>query len=199
MFKLFFIIIQLQAIVLTQDIDTLFDLANESYIKKNFLESSKTYELILKEGYHSTDLYMNLGNSYYFLEEFGNSRWSYEMGMKLSPFDKDLIYNYDKLIKSVTNVIEPPKNNLLDFIKIFLQSFSLNMFVFSTVCFFFIFSFLTFLYKILKVNFIKVLSYILLSLLVVNILLVSQKKFGIKITNLLLLLRMKHQFFQHLI
>ena len=176
MFKLFFIIVQLQAIVLTQDIDTLFNLANENYNKKNFLESSKTYELILKEGYHSTDLYMNLGNSYYFLEEFGNSRWSYEMGMKLSPFDKDLIYNYDKLIKSVTNVIEPPKNNLLDFIKFFLQSFSLNMFVFSTVCFFFIFSFLTFLYKILKVNFIKVLSYILLSLLVVNILLVFTKK-----------------------
>ena len=140
MFKLFFIIIQLQAIVLTQDIDTLFDLANESYIKKNFLESSKTYELILKEGYHSTDLYMNLGNSYYFLDEFGNSRWSYEMGMKLSPFDNDLIYNYDKLIKSVTNVIEPPKNNLLDFIKFFF-----TIFFFKYVCFFYCMLFFHFL------------------------------------------------------
>ena len=46
----------------------------------------------------------------------------------------------------------------------------------NTVCFLFIFSFLTFLYKIFKVNFIKVVSYILLSLLVVNILLVFTKK-----------------------
>ena len=33
---------------------------------------------------------MNLGNSYYFLDEFGNSRWSYEMGIKLSPFDNSI-------------------------------------------------------------------------------------------------------------
>ena len=176
MFRLLLIFLQFQSIILSQDLDSVFIIANENFNKKNFIESSKNYELILSNGYHSVDLYLNMGNSYFYLEEFGHSRWSFEKGLQLSPFDKDLNYNYEQLIKSVTNAIEPPKNNFLDLFNIFLQSFSLNIFILSAVSVFFIFSLLTLLDRIFKNKAIQKISYIFLSILVLNILLVFTKK-----------------------
>ena len=41
----------------------------------------------------SEDLFLNLGNAYFQESNFGQARWSYEMGLKLNPMNTDLQNN----------------------------------------------------------------------------------------------------------
>ena len=49
--------------------------------------------MILDYGYFSEDLFLNLGNAYFQESNFGQARWSYEMGLKLNPMNTDLQNN----------------------------------------------------------------------------------------------------------
>ena len=64
-----------------------------------FNKSIEIFNQIIERGFFTEELYLNLGNSYFINEDYGNARWSYEMGLKLSPFNNDLIYN-NKVNKS---------------------------------------------------------------------------------------------------
>ena len=56
------------------------------------------------------DLYFNLGNAYFNLEDYGNARWAYEMALDLSPRDEDIVYNLDN--SSIVN--ESFNNNVTE-------------------------------------------------------------------------------------
>ena len=90
MFKYIIIIFFNLSIVLSQNIDELFEDGNRFYNQNSYKEAVKNYEMILNYGYFSEDLFLNLGNAYFQESNFGQARWSYEMGLKLNPMNTDL-------------------------------------------------------------------------------------------------------------
>ena len=118
MFKVIIIIFFNLTIVFSQNINELFDNGNEFYSQNNYKEAISNYEKILENGYFSEDLYLNLGNAYFYESNFGKARWSYEMGLKLNPINSDLKNNNNVNKAYIDGYIELPKNNLIDIINI---------------------------------------------------------------------------------
>jgi tetratricopeptide (TPR) repeat protein len=64
---------------------SLFKKGNELYGKGNYKAAADTYEKILKEEGIAPEIYYNLGNAYYKLNETGLSILNYERALRLSP------------------------------------------------------------------------------------------------------------------
>jgi len=134
MYKAFNIFFLTLGMVYSQNMDSLFSSGNNSYNKNQFDASVDAYEDILSQGFYSVDLYYNLGNAYYRLEDFANARWSYEMGINIDPRNKDMIHNLMLTKKKIPNTIETPDSQILNLINNFLTSFTYGDFVlFSSI------------------------------------------------------------------
>jgi len=134
MYKAFNIFFLTLGMIYSQNIDSLFSSGNDSYNKNQFDVSVDAYENILSQGFYSADLYYNLGNAYYRLEDFANARWSYEMGINIDPRNKDMIHNLMLTKKKIPNIIEPPDSQILNLINNFLTNFTYSDFVlFSSI------------------------------------------------------------------
>ena len=81
--------------------DDKFTKANNLYNDSKYEKSIEVYFEILDSGVHSSELYYNLGNSFYKLNDIPNSILFYEKSLKLNPTDKDIINN----LKMVNNAI----------------------------------------------------------------------------------------------
>lgn len=66
--------------------------ANEMYKQGKYSDAAKLYEEMLKRG-GSAELYYNLGNSYYKIDEIGLAILNYERALRLNPRFKDASYN----------------------------------------------------------------------------------------------------------
>jgi|SRR5690554_1094789 len=70
-----------------------FDKANELYQQENYQEAIQVYEQILENKQHSVELYYNLGNAYYKLNEIAPSIYNYEKALLLQPNNADVKNN----------------------------------------------------------------------------------------------------------
>jgi tetratricopeptide (TPR) repeat protein len=70
-----------------------FEQGNKYYMEHNYFNAIKVYEDILSSGYESSELYYNLGNSYFREGKLGKSILNYERGLVLAPGDEDLKHN----------------------------------------------------------------------------------------------------------
>jgi tetratricopeptide (TPR) repeat protein len=73
--------------------DTLFTQANTHYKNGKYSEALKTYREIEKTGRKSADLYYNLGNTYYKLNQIAPSIYYYEKALLLQPNLADAKHN----------------------------------------------------------------------------------------------------------
>ena len=80
-------------IVLGQDQGATFENANSAYNAGQFEKAVMLYEEILESGQHSAELYYNLANSYYRLNQVGESIFYFEKAKQLKPTDEDIIVN----------------------------------------------------------------------------------------------------------
>lgn len=69
------------------------DSANAAYARGEFENSIVLYESIIEEGYVAAQLYYNLGNAYYKVNEIASAILYYERAKKLDPIDEDIDYN----------------------------------------------------------------------------------------------------------
>jgi len=67
--------------------------ANDSYSKGKYEEAIKQYQSILSEDNISTDIYYNLGNCYYKIDDVPNAILNYEKALKLKPDNEDVLFN----------------------------------------------------------------------------------------------------------
>ena len=85
--------------------------ANNLYNESKYEKSIELYYQILDSGFHSAELYFNLGNSFYKLNDIANSILFYEKSLKLNSNDKDAIYNLkmvnNAIIDDITKIPEP--------------------------------------------------------------------------------------------
>ncbi|MFV0390372.1 MAG: tetratricopeptide repeat protein [Paludibacteraceae bacterium] len=79
--------------------------ANELYSNGQYSDAVKLYEKLLQNGV-SAELYYNLGNSYYKIDEIGLSILNYERALRLNPGFRDAAYNLEiaesKIVDKVT-------------------------------------------------------------------------------------------------
>ena len=76
-----------------QVIDDLFQKSNEYYTNGDYQNAVNGYLDVLDSGFESADLYFNLGNSFYKLNNIPDSNFYYEKAKSISPNDDDILTN----------------------------------------------------------------------------------------------------------
>jgi len=104
-----------------------FKQANELYNTGFYQEAIEGYTSILESNQHSAELYFNLANCYYKLNEIGPSVFYYEKALQLAPNDADILNNLEYAQKMTIDAIqEVPENGLSKFINKTLNSLSVD-------------------------------------------------------------------------
>ena len=76
-----------------QTIDDLFQKSNEYYTNGDYQNAVNGYLDVLDSGFESSELYFNLGNSFYKLNNIPDSNFYYEKAKSISPNDEDILTN----------------------------------------------------------------------------------------------------------
>lgn len=82
--------------------DKLFNEANALYNDGKYAEAIDKYEAILDSGQHSAELYFNLGNANYKLNNVAPSIYYYEKALLLNPEDEDIKNNLTGYAQNMT-------------------------------------------------------------------------------------------------
>ncbi|MBE0422493.1 MAG: tetratricopeptide repeat protein [Lutibacter sp.] len=98
----------------------LFSKANDFYKNGQYTKAIELYLNIEKSGLESDDLFFNLGNSYYKLNNVAPSIYYYEKALKLNPMHQDASNNLVFAKRMTIDIIE-------DLPKTFFQRFSVNV------------------------------------------------------------------------
>ena len=110
------------------NLESIFSEANELYNRANYIEAINNYKEIIKNDFHSAELYYNLGNAYYRLDSIASSVYYYEKALQLNPNDREIIDNLALVNKTLVDEIDPITTPLIESI---LKSLS-NIFYFET-------------------------------------------------------------------
>ena len=111
-----------------KNLESIFSEANELYNRANYIEAINNYKEIIKNDFHSAELYYNLGNAYYRLDSIASSVYYYEKALQLNPNDREIIDNLALVNKTLVDEIDPITTPLIESI---LKSLS-NIFYFET-------------------------------------------------------------------
>ena len=80
--------------------------ADSAYAQGHYQQAVKDYEQLLKQGV-SAELYYNLGNSYYRMDEMPRAVLNYESALLLSPGDRDIRFNLQMARSKTIDKITP--------------------------------------------------------------------------------------------
>ena len=103
--KLLFLTLLFSQLIFSQN-DVIFQQANTLYNEGKYQEAINLYQSILDKGEHSAELYFNLGNAHYKLNNIAPSIYNYEKALQLKPNDKDIINNLAYAKNMTIDVIE---------------------------------------------------------------------------------------------
>jgi len=73
--------------------DSLLSIANQQYDEGIYHESIQNYNLIIEDNVESSQLYYNLGNAFYKMDDLASAILYYEKAKKINPNDEDINYN----------------------------------------------------------------------------------------------------------
>ncbi|PCJ95335.1 MAG: ion channel protein [Flavobacteriaceae bacterium] len=73
--------------------ETLFNNATSAYNEADYNKAIENYLKIIDNGEHSSELYFNLGNAYYKINEIAPSVYYYEKALLLKPNDPEIMTN----------------------------------------------------------------------------------------------------------
>jgi len=85
----------------------LYKTANQLYKANLFDSAAAQYERILAQGYKSVEVYYNLGNCYYKLNNLGKGIINYERALQLAPDDEDIQHNLKLANLHTADKIQP--------------------------------------------------------------------------------------------
>lgn len=113
-----------------------FDKANLLYNEGEYMDAIEVYLGILDNGLHSADLYFNIGNSYYKINDTPNSIFYYEKALLLDPDNEsvknNLAYAQNMLIDKIETL---PKNQITVLFDSIISVFSYEYWQFFTIFF----------------------------------------------------------------
>ena len=104
-----------------------FKQANDLYNSGYYKEAINQYTSILESNQHSTELYFNLANCHYKLNEIGPSIFYYEKALQLAPDDTDILNNLGYAQKMTIDAIqEVPESGVSKLLNNTLNSLSVD-------------------------------------------------------------------------
>jgi|TARA_B110000240_G_C13477543_1_gene443804 tetratricopeptide (TPR) repeat protein len=138
--KSFYIVFLLFKIGFSQTSDLLFEKGNELYNKGEFELAINEYNKILENELHSPELYFNLGNCFYKLNEVAKSNFYFEKALILSPKDQYILKNLSFAKNMILDSIEElPKTQVQKNIDSLIFLFSFRIWSFMSIGFMLIF------------------------------------------------------------
>lgn len=109
----------------SQEASIQFEQANQFYRAGQYEQAVQMYEQVTKNGFQSSELYYNLGNSYFKVNNIPASILNFERARKISPNDDDIDYNLRLANLRVIDKIEPiPRLFFLNWWNSFVNLFS---------------------------------------------------------------------------
>lgn len=134
--KIVFLLLIIANSIAAQTENESFLSANDLYKNNKFEEAVALYQKIESNGLVSTELFYNLGNSFYKLNKVGPSIYYYEKALKLDPLNVDVKNNlvFAKRL-ALDNIEELPKSIFQKFNKNYLQKLSYNQWAIVVVVF----------------------------------------------------------------
>ena len=133
MFKLFLILFFLNT---QSQVEVVFDEGNALYNQGNYAEAIEKYTSIINNGSESAELYYNLGNAYYKINEIANSIFYFEKSLLLDPNNNETINNLSFSQNMTIDRIETvPVNQVSKFISKFTNLFDYNTWFLISILF----------------------------------------------------------------
>ena len=133
MFKLFLIIFFLNA---QSQVEVVFDEGNALYNQGNYTEAIEKYTSIINNGSESAELYYNLGNAYYKINDIANSIFYFEKSLLLDPNNNETKNNLSFSQNMTLDRIETvPVNQVSKFISKFTNLFDYNTWFLISIIF----------------------------------------------------------------
>ena len=135
--------------------EAIFEEANSLYNEGKYAEAIDKYSSILESDVHSAELYFNLGNSYYKLNNVAPSIYFYEKALQLEPNDADIKNNLAFAKNMTIDAIDViPETGVSKLIKNTTNTMSFDAWARAAVglvfCFVLLFLFYYFSYSTLK-------------------------------------------------
>lgn len=134
--KLLFLLLIFTNVIIGQNLQELFSSANDLYRQEKIEQAIELYQKIESEGMVSSELFYNLGNSYYKLNKVGPSIFYYEKALELNPLNQDVKNNlvFAKRL-ALDNIEELPKTVFQKINSNFLQKISYNQWAIIAIIF----------------------------------------------------------------
>lgn len=171
--KYIFLLFFISNFAWAQNAERLFIDANDFYKKEQYQKALQLYKKIDSLNVHSSELYHNLGNTYYKLNKVGPSIYYYEKALLLNPQNEDVQNNLVFARRlSLDNIEELPKTVFQKFNTNYLQKLSYNQWALIVVVFSFLVSVFFLIYYFSGTSSIKRLFFIM-SLIATILLVVS--------------------------
>lgn len=82
--------------------------ADTLYVQENYTAAANAYEAIIASQGVSSEIYYNLGNSYYKMDELAKAILNYERALQLNPSDPDIKANLELARAKITDKVTPP-------------------------------------------------------------------------------------------
>jgi tetratricopeptide (TPR) repeat protein len=81
--------------------------ANKAYSDELYTNAADLYKKVIASGYESWELFYNLGNTYYKLNDYPSAILYYERAKKLNPGNDDIDFNLKVTNNKISDKIEP--------------------------------------------------------------------------------------------
>lgn len=147
-------------LVANENSSDLFTKGNNAYAEKNYDAAKEFYIQLLEQDYQSPELYYNLGNTCYQLNETGPAVLYYEKALKYAPDDEDIQFNLKMANLRVSDISAEPTNLLyLSGFKSMLVNFASDRWSVISLIFLWVAFVLFFTFLWLKKAFLKRLSF----------------------------------------
>jgi len=80
---------------------------NNAYNSGRYQDAIGIYTSLVSAGFESSDLYYNIGNSYFKLNDIPHAILWYERAQRIDPGNEDVIFNLNVASSRITDKIEP--------------------------------------------------------------------------------------------
>lgn len=123
--------------------------AEQAYSESKYDTTAIIYQSIIDSGYQSPELYYNLGNCYYKLQEIPSAILYFEKALKLNPNDENIIHNLSLCNSLIPDRIEKlPRLFFVNWYQGLYNYFPIDIWAYIGLVFFSLFAFFLLIYFI---------------------------------------------------
>ena len=124
--------------VFAQDTTSGFKKANQLYREGKYSDAAHGYESVLKQK-SASEVYYNLGNTYFRLKKIGMAILNYERALLLAPRDQDISTNFKYAKSAIEFEIKDKRSWYVKAVSSLLQRFTTRVLWLVTLCSIFVF------------------------------------------------------------